>query len=96
MRPLGFFGRVSSFWKRWVANKAMAVLPLLGPGVVRDAWLRFWNFDSVVSDGAYPMVFSGVLAKGCLNPVFVEYCCRHDSMGIWLKEIKGLMKGSLR
>lgn len=90
VRPMGFFRRVSRPAKRWVDNKAMAVAPLLGPGLMREAWLRFWNFDSVVSDGAYPMVFSGVLAKGRLNPVFVEYCRRTLPMEKWLSPIEDL------
>jgi hypothetical protein len=96
VRPLGFFGRVSRLAKRWVDNKAMAVVPFLRPGVVRKAWLKFWNFDSVVSDGAYPMVFSGVLAKGRLNPVFVEHCRRTLPMEKWLSRIEDLREAQPR
>lgn len=57
---------------RWFSNKAMAMVPYLNMGFLQSSWLKFWDFDAVVSDGAYPMVFSGVLAKGKFNPIFMK------------------------
>jgi hypothetical protein len=79
---------------RWITNKAMAVLPHLQDRGLRSAWMKFWDFDDVVSDGAYPMVFSGILSKGRLNPAFLKYCLRNCSMEKWLSRIQDSMKES--
>jgi hypothetical protein len=58
--------------ERWIFNKLMAVIPLLP-----DAWQRPYyeacGFDLVFCDGPYPMVFSGVLAKGKTNPALRKF-----------------------
>ena len=77
--------------KRWLANKAMAVLPHLREGPLRTAWLKVWNFDDVISDGAYPMVFSGVLAKGKLNPAFIKHSQRSEFSKKWMQQISGIL-----
>lgn len=87
----GEFRFVLRCQSRWLANKAMALLPHL-KGRLRAEWLKFWNFDAVVSDGAYPMVFSGVLAKGRINPVFVNYSRGCNVTGKWLHRIQELME----
>jgi hypothetical protein len=57
---------------RWFFNKLMAVVPLLP-----DGWRRPYydacGFDMVFCDGPYPMVFSGALAKGKLNPAMMKF-----------------------
>jgi hypothetical protein len=57
---------------RWFFNKLMAVVPLLP-----DGWRRpYYNacgFDMVFCNGPYPMVFSGALAKGMLNPAVIKF-----------------------
>jgi hypothetical protein len=58
--------------ERWIFNKLMAVVPLLP-----QAWQRPYydacGFDMVFCDGPYPMVFSGVLAKGQINPALRKF-----------------------
>ncbi len=73
--------------RRRGTNMAMAILPHLPEGFFRDFWLKFWDFDGVVSDGPYPMVFSGILAKGRLNPAFLKFCTSNPRMSEWLRRI---------
>jgi hypothetical protein len=77
--------------RRWLANKAMAIIPHLPEGFFRDFWLKFWDFDCVMSDGPYPMVFSGILAKGRLNPAFLKFCASNPRMSEWLRRIRSEM-----
>ena len=72
---------------RWISNKAMALLPHLPDGAIRSIWLKAWNFDAVTSDGAYPMVFSGVLAKGKINPAFLDALGFFPNGNLWKKRI---------
>ncbi len=64
--------------ERWIFNKLMAMVPLLP-----DAWKRPYydacGFDMVFCDGPYPMVFSGALAKGRMNPSLVRFSSRVPS-----------------
>jgi len=83
--PLQFRGRLAA---RWVANKAMALLPHIKADLLRSGWVAFWKFDDVISDGPYPTVFSGVLAKGKLNPVFVQHCRKNKNLRGWLRRIQ--------
>ena len=79
--------------RRWVANKAMAIVPHLPQAFFRDSWLKFCKFDDVVSDGPYPMVFSGILAKGRINSTFLKFCTANIQMGEWLLRIQTLNRG---
>lgn len=70
---------VSPPWRRlverWIFIKLMAAVPLLP-----QAWQRPYydacGFDMVFCDGPYPMVFSGALAKGRINPALVRFSNR--------------------
>jgi hypothetical protein len=77
--------------RRWVANKGMSIVPLLPEGFFRKFWLKFWDFDGVMSDGSYPMVFSGILAKGRLNPAFLKFCTSNPRISEWLRRIRSEM-----
>lgn len=57
---------------RWIFNKLMALVPLL-PARWRLRYYNACGFDNVFCDGPYPMVFSGVLAKGKLNPALDKW-----------------------
>jgi len=58
--------------KRWIFNKLMAVVPLL-PDAWQHPYYDACGFDIVFCDGPYPMVFSGVLAKGRMNPALIRF-----------------------
>jgi len=65
--------------ERWIYNKLMAVVPLL-PLAWQRPYYDACGFDMVFCDGPYPMVFSGALAKGRMNPALVRFSSRvpHD------------------
>ncbi|MDX2079815.1 MAG: hypothetical protein SFU53_03455 [Terrimicrobiaceae bacterium] len=65
-------GRAAAGADRWVFNRLMAAFPYLPAGLSRRLW-RGLRFDNVYCDGPYPMVFSGALAKGTLNPALVKF-----------------------
>ena len=70
--------RLAGFLDRVLYQKLMALCPLI-PG--RDASNRFFRsipFDDVFCAGPYPMVFSGILAKGALNRFFAKHVGRSD------------------
>ncbi len=55
--------------ERFSYLKLMALCPLIPARRIADSYFRIIGFDRFVCDGPYPMVFSGVLAKGKLNPI---------------------------
>jgi len=48
----------------------LGLMPLARDQNLRERAFRLFNFDRVFSNGPHPMVFSGVMAKGKLNPHF--------------------------
>jgi hypothetical protein len=61
--------------ERWIFNKLMALVPLLPQGWQRP-YYDACGFDKVFCDGPYPMVFSGALAKGKMNPALISFSKR--------------------
>ena len=61
--------------ERWTFNKLMAVVPLL-PHAWQRSYYDACGFDMVFCDGPYPMVFSGALAKGRMNPALIRFSSR--------------------
>ena len=68
--------RSSILWpslaERWFFNKLMAIVPLL-PTAWHRPYYDACGFDMVYCDGPYPMVFSGALAKGKINPALLKF-----------------------
>lgn len=64
--------------ERFFFHKLMAASALLsGP-----ALKRFWDiagFDDFFYNGPYPMFFSGVMAKGGINPYFARHIQKHPA-----------------
>ena len=58
--------------ERFVYMRLMGLLPLIPNKDVRARAFRFFAFDRVFCNGPYPMIFSGVLAKGKINPHFTH------------------------
>jgi hypothetical protein len=56
---------------RWFYLKLMALIPHL-PHSLRKGYFDLMRFDQVFCDGPYPMIFSGALAKGKMNPSLVR------------------------
>ena len=48
----------------------LGLMPLIRSQNLRKRVFQLLNFDRVFSNGPYPMVFSGVMAKGKINPHF--------------------------
>jgi hypothetical protein len=62
----------SSLAERWFFNKLMAIVPRL-PVAWRRPYYDACGFDMVYCDGPYPIVFSGALAKGKINPALLKF-----------------------
>lgn len=54
--------------ERWLFNRLTAPLPWFVGSRGFDAYTRLLRLDDVFCPGPYPMIFSGLLAKGRLNP----------------------------
>jgi len=64
--------RIEAFLRqleRFSYLKLMALCPLIPMRRVADSYFQIIGFDRFICDGPYPMVFSGILAKGKLNPI---------------------------
>lgn len=68
--PLG--RKIGSAMERFFYMRMIGLLPLIPSRRLRDSAFKFFNFDRVFSNGPYPMIFAGVLAKGNINPNFVS------------------------
>lgn len=75
--PPGRWTACVQWVERFIFHKLMALCPLLPGGKVRAAFWRAVGFDDFFYPGPYPMFFSGVMAKGTLNPYFVKFMNRH-------------------
>lgn len=75
--PPGRWKALTQWVERFIFHKLMALYPLLPGGKVRAAFWRAVGFDDFFYPGPYPMFFSGVMAKGTLNPYFVKFMNRH-------------------
>jgi len=71
-RPLGTVSRLTAFCERFFYHKLMALMPMMPPAWVSPIARRV-AFDSVFCDGPYPMFYSGLMAKGGVNPYFKKF-----------------------
>ena len=55
---------------RFIYMRMLGLMPLIRSQNMRKKVFQLLNFDRVFSNGPYPMVFSGVMAKGKINPHF--------------------------
>ncbi len=73
--------------ERFVFHKLMALQHRLPTATLRrTAWERI-GFDDFFYNGPYPMFFSGVMAKGGLNPYYVRFMKRHAASHPLLEEL---------
>jgi hypothetical protein len=75
--PLSGWQILAGWLERFVFHKLMALHPLLPGKRIGQAFWRVVGFDDFFYRGPYPMFFSGVMAKGKLNPYFVNYIQNH-------------------
>ena len=62
--------KIRSALERFFYMRMLGLMPLIRSQNLRERAFRLFNFDRVFSNGPYPMVFSGVMAKGKINPHF--------------------------
>jgi hypothetical protein len=77
-RRKGVIARAVSAGERFLYHRLMALYPLIPAGVPASMYWELMRFDDVFCDGPYPMFFSGIMAKGRLNPFFMRYLQRYD------------------
>ena len=73
--------------ERFIFHKLMALYSLLPRGKAGKAFWRMVGFDDFFYRGPYPMFFSGVMAKGGLNPYFVRFMEKHPEHSALLTTI---------
>jgi hypothetical protein len=65
--------------ERFFLHKLMALHPLLPSAGLRKKFWESVGFDNFFYNGPYPMFFSGVMAKGGINPHFVRHIEKHPA-----------------
>jgi hypothetical protein len=65
--------------ERFVLHKLMALHPLLPSSSLRKKFWEAVGFDNFFYNGPYPMFFSGVMAKGGINPHFARHIRKHPA-----------------
>lgn len=78
MRPLSASARIGSAIEQWIFARLMAIVPHIPKKAWADAYLKRVGFANVLCDGPYPMVFTGILDLGKLNPNLVEELQKSD------------------
>ena len=69
-------GELAARASQFVFHKLMALCPHLPNALVKRYW-HWLGFDDFFYHGPYPMFFSGIMAKGQLNPYFVRFMQAH-------------------
>ena len=62
--------KILSALDRFLYMRMLGLMPLIRSQNMRKRVFQLLNFDRVFSNGPYPLVFSGVMAKGKINPHF--------------------------
>jgi len=70
VQKMSALGKIRSALERFFFMRLLGLMPLIQSKKCRERVFQFLNFDRVFSNGPYPMVFSGVMAKGKMNPHF--------------------------
>ena len=74
-------GELTARTGQFVFHKLMALYPHLpSPALAKRYW-HWIGFDNFFYNGPYPMFFSGVMAKGQLNPYFVNFMKKRPEHG---------------
>jgi hypothetical protein len=76
LRPPGALRQRVRDLERFLYHKAMAIYPLIPHRALANAYARRVGFDDFFCDGPYPMFFSGIMAKGRMNPYCVKFLRR--------------------
>ena len=84
------FRRVASSLEIFIFRKMMALAPLIPNSRLAGYYARAVGFDDVYCEGPYPMFFSGIMAKGRINPYLVKKLCRSADGRMMLDEIMQL------
>ena len=70
LKKMSWPRKTLSALERFFYMRMLGLMPLIRTQNLRKRVFQLLNFDRVFSNGPYPMVFSGVMAKGKLNPHF--------------------------
>ncbi len=88
LRPPGPASRLGHSVERYVFNKLMALYPHIPGRRAADAYARAVGFDDFFCDGPYPMFYSGLMAKGAINPHCEKFLRRTPEGAALLAELR--------
>lgn len=75
-RPASSARRFAGICERAVFHKLMALYPLIPSRPLANRYARAVGFDDFFCDGPYPMFYSGIMAKGEINPYLAKFLRR--------------------
>lgn len=78
LKGKGAVPRAFSAAERFLFHKLMALYPLIPEGRPAAMYWEFLGFDNVFCNGPYPMFFSGIMAKGRMNPLLEKFLQRRN------------------
>ncbi len=90
IKPSAFRHAASSF-ENFIFNKLRALVPLIRSFRLAGRYAMAVGFDNVYCDGPYPMYFSGIMAKGRMNPFLEKHLRRSAGGRLMMNEIRQLM-----
>jgi hypothetical protein len=73
LRNTGAAGRIFSEMERWFYHRLMSIVPFARKLGFGNRFFKMAGFDGFFYEGPFPMVYSGVMAAGHVNPFFVRY-----------------------
>jgi len=88
LRPGSPAARLARSAERFVFNKLMALYPHIPDRNAANAYARAVGFDDFFCDGPYPMFYSGLMAKGIINPYCEKFLRRTPEGAALLAELK--------
>jgi hypothetical protein len=88
LQKMSALGKIRSALERFFFMRLLGLMPFIQSKNCRERVFQFLNFDRVFSNGPYPMVFSGVMAKGIMNPHFKSIVKKLKNGNIILNNIE--------
>jgi hypothetical protein len=73
LRKQGVAEKLLSAMERWLYHRLMSLTPLSRKLGFGDRFFKAMGFDEFFCEGPFPMVYSGVMAAGRVNPFFLCY-----------------------
>lgn len=76
MKKPGFGSRLVQACERWSFHRLMSIVPWTHKLGFGSWFFKRAGFDNFFYNGPFPMFYSGVMARGKINPFFVQYLKR--------------------